>query len=119
MKVLDYKEVKKRFEKECKHQDAYKDEDILFNWGRCKDCDLSYSPWLPPEFSIDGDDKGTRKKTLCFAIWHEDYLHDVIEHIQNRECPLSSQTVLIHKGIAYMPLIEVQRIVRDIRNKDA
>ena len=120
LKVLDYEKVKKRFEENCKHQDAYKDESIAFNWSRCKDCDLSNglfheSQWLPPEFSIDGNDKGTRKKTLCFAIWHEDYLNDVIEHIQNSECPLSSQTILVHKGVAYMPLSEVQKIVRDIR----
>ncbi len=124
MKVLDYRKVKKQFEENCKHLDAYKDENIKFNWGRCKDCDLSNnllheSQWLPPDFSVDGNGTGARKNTLCFAIWHEDYLNDVIEHIQNRDCPLSSQTILVHKGISYMPLIEVQRIVRDLKNKHA
>lgn len=124
MNVLNYKKVKKEFEEKCKHQDAYKNENIDFNWKQCKDCDLSNkslheSQWLPPDFSIDGNGKGTMMRTLCFAIWHEDYLNDVIEHIQNAECPLSSQTIFIHKGVAYMPLIEVQRIVRDLKNKHA
>jgi len=122
MEVLNYKRVKKTFEANCKHQDAYKDESIKFNWAGCRDCDLSNSlfhdsQWVPPDFSIDSSGGGIRRKTLCFAIWHEDYLHDVIEHIQNHDCPLSSQTVLVHEGIAYMPLIEVQRVVRDLKNR--
>lgn len=122
MKVLDYEEVKKLFEKKCKHIDAYKNENIAFKWNRCKDCDLSNelfheSRWLPPEFSIDGNDKGTRARTLCFAIWHEDYLNDVIHSIQTDIVPLGWQTILVHKGIAYMPLIEVQRVVRDLKDR--
>ncbi len=119
MQVLNYKEVKRRFEENCKHLDAYKDEDIAFNWGRCKDCDLSNdlfhdSQWRLPEFHIDSNkDTGTAKKTLCFAIWHDDCLGDRILHIHTDETWNGWMTILVHKGIAYMPLNEVQNLVRN------
>lgn len=116
MEVVDYKKVKQLFEEKCKHKDAYYDESILHKWHGCEECDLSKIPWELPDFGLKEDEE-VMTRTLCFAVWHEDYLNDKIEHIQNNDCPLFSQTVLVHKGVAYMPLIEVRRLLRELNKR--